>query len=994
MRLCLMVICGILFSCSKNDTVKMVKKKAPVLSTLTKKNLSTLGFECHQNKKETLEIKFPEIIKDIALVGNFFNGFANNKNIHFQIKFRRPLLPPLTTSLDEKRTELLKYFSIDPAVNGEFSFYDNSTVVFIPSDTLPFATRFIVTIGKGLKDIDGRRLKKDFSWQFNTKLPDITIESSRKVNYPCRLDETFEIKSNIELNLNTLKRCTRIVEEGTDRYIPFELFEHENNVNERDNSYYISFRYILKPELLQKNKRYKIIILSGVRTIRGNIPTENKYTLRIKTYSDFEFIGIDQTPYNPSDTHFFYTPLLIFSSPLQLDQYHKSNPEISLSLKGKDDTLVSKLFSYGNNRVDTFFYYYCSKITKGSSNYQIRLSPELTDQMGQKISNPGYYKFSTPSHRPFLLSPVGYRIVSSVKTPVLQIKHSNIDGVYYKIDKMKEADLFMMWKTKIARSPESFRYFDNMYKLINDNDTLIEYKRLKKNRSSIDSSFFDLKKYLNYGKYGTLVYEFFSPDVQYSSDDKIKEFSGMMQYSNIGMHVQIYPTSGIVKLNQLTDNEPVSDAQVEIYKWADIIYTDTGYIWDLDKPVTKGFTDKDGIFYYSMNEEEDVKKVYTREFHFRNRKELEYLVVAKKNGDMAYCFANDDFNKFTDVFWEGDGRRYAALFSDQQLYSPGDTIKLKGIVRYFRYGKIHMPAKDESIELDIDSDNKIKIDSNEFGDFGTFKCEIPTDHKWKCGEYNVYVYVSLNGFKADVAFYSFEIAEFRVPEFNVSFLNNQNIIVSNSKFDLVYSGKYYDGIPLSGAKSKLTVKKYKTNYIPKGWDNYQFQYSDYRKLADSSAKTITLNNDGMAIVPIDIKNDFAAKYNFDVEILGLNGQASAAHKSIIVLPNDTLIGVALEQKKQTGGDSVYLSVIVTNPGGTPMKGVPVEITFSQQVHKKKDVNITGLYRKKVISDTAAVKIGYFCEYGRYTVEARKSESQDSTLCATKVFWVFEDPYPP
>lgn len=841
MRLCLMVICGILFSCSQNDTVKMVRKKAPVLSTLTKKNLSTLGFDCQLDKKETLEIKFPEIIKDIALVGNFFNGFANNKNIHFQIKFRKPLLHSLTTRLDEKRTELLKYFSIDPAVNGEFSFFDNSTVVFIPKDTLPLATRFTVTIRKGLKDTGGGMIKKAFQWQFATEMPDITIESSDRVYYPCKLDEIYEIKSNIELNLNTLKRCTRIVEDGTDHYIPFELFEHENNANERDNSYYKSFRYILKPELLQKNKRYKIIILSGVRTIRGNIPTENNYTLRIKTYSDFEFIGIDQTPYNPSDIHFFYTPLLVFSSPLQLDQYHKSNPEISLSLMGKDDTLVSKLFSYGNNRVDTFFYYYCSKITKGSSNYQIRLSPELTDQMGQKISNPGYYKFSTPSHRPFLSSPCGYRIVPSVNTPVLQIKHSNIDGVYYKIHKMKEADLFMMWKTKIARFPESFRYFDDMYKLINDNDTINEYKRLKKNRSRIDSSLFDFKKYLNYGKYGTLAYEVFSPDVKYSSDNKIKEFSGMVQYTNIGMHVQIYPTCGIVKLNQLTDNKPVSDAQVEIYKWADIIYTDTGYIWDFDKPVAKGITDKDGIFYYSMNEEEDVKKVYTREFHFRNRKELEYLVVAKKNGDMAYCFANDDFNKFTDVFWEGDGRRYyAALFSDQQLYSPGDTIKLKGIIRYFRYGKIHIPAKDESVELDIDSDNKIKIDSNEFGDFGTFTCKIPSDHKWKYGKYIVHGYVILNGVKAYVANCSFEIAEFRVPEFTVSFSDNQNMIVTNSKFDLAYSGKFYDGNPLSEATSQLTVKKYKTSFRPEGWDNFQFQYSDYRQLIDSSAKKITL----------------------------------------------------------------------------------------------------------------------------------------------------------
>ena len=38
-----------------------------------------------------------------------------------------------------------------------------------------------------------------------------------------------------------------------------------------------------------------------------------------------------------------------------------------------------------------------------------------------------------------------------------------------------------------------------------------------------------------------------------------------------------------------------------------------------------------------------------------------------------------------------------------------------------------------------------------------------------------------------------------IPEFTVSFSDNQNMIVTNSKFDLAHSGKFYDGNPLSEA---------------------------------------------------------------------------------------------------------------------------------------------------------------------------------------------------
>ena len=67
-------------------------------------------------------------------------------------------------------------------------------------------------------------------------------------------------------------------------------------------------------------------------------------------------------------------------------------------------------------------------------------------------------------------------------------------------------------ENKGARFPESFRYFDDMYKLINDNDTINEYKRLRKTDQELTLHYLILKN-IKLWKIRNFSYEVFSPDV-------------------------------------------------------------------------------------------------------------------------------------------------------------------------------------------------------------------------------------------------------------------------------------------------------------------------------------------------------------------------------------------------------------------------------------------------------------------------------------------------
>ncbi|PIO47714.1 MAG: hypothetical protein CMR00_08910 [[Chlorobium] sp. 445] len=59
-------------------------------------------------------------------------------------------------------------FKIEPALKGTYRWLGARTIIFTPSDSLPLATTFKVSVPKGIKALSGKALAEDYTFEFTT----------------------------------------------------------------------------------------------------------------------------------------------------------------------------------------------------------------------------------------------------------------------------------------------------------------------------------------------------------------------------------------------------------------------------------------------------------------------------------------------------------------------------------------------------------------------------------------------------------------------------------------------------------------------------------------------------------------------------------------------------------------------------------------------------------------------------------------------------------
>ncbi|MEM1350545.1 MAG: Ig-like domain-containing protein, partial [Myxococcota bacterium] len=101
-------------------------------------------------------------------------------------------------------------FTLAPAVEGQFVWWGERTLVFKPNAPLPPATEFTVTVPKGTTSLDGKKLPEEYTFGFETpglKVNDVRAKPNRgeigpgttftvDFNLPVKLDD---VRANIQL---------------------------------------------------------------------------------------------------------------------------------------------------------------------------------------------------------------------------------------------------------------------------------------------------------------------------------------------------------------------------------------------------------------------------------------------------------------------------------------------------------------------------------------------------------------------------------------------------------------------------------------------------------------------------------------------------------------------------------------------------------------------------------------------------------------------------
>ncbi|MGZ3926355.1 MAG: alpha-2-macroglobulin family protein [Mucilaginibacter sp.] len=387
------------------------------------------------------------------------------------------------------------------------------------------------------------------------------------------------------------------------------------------------------------------------------------------------------------------------------------------------------------------------------------------------------------------------------------------------------------------------------------------------------------------------------------SDDEMLESIGSFRVSGMAYVMRGNPDENIqVVVTDRETGEPISGVRVEL---AGRVYKYINGASQWEDITEKGSTDDHGFFV--------TKKISGSNVSITLRAENDMLTDGNKyiNGSRDNSDADEPNDK-------------TILFTDRQIYRPGQTIYFKALQLQVAKGKSKIePGKDITVQfMDVNYKEvgSLQLKTNEFG---TVSGSFIIPQSMLDGN------VRLKTVDGDI---SVKVEEYKRPTFQVEFLPVKVSLKVNDT--VIVKGKVtaFSGYGLSQARVAYHITRnqnYDTRYA-------QVVYSDrYRYHAETKEiKTDTVTTDGQGNYTIKFKagrdkdeayNLVDYRYTINADVTDASGETHSAEKVVVVGYNDIAVRNYLPDQ-WLAKDSLAAPIWVDNLNGQAQKSeVKVEV---------------------------------------------------------------------
>ncbi|MEH2392870.1 MAG: alpha-2-macroglobulin [Nostoc sp.] len=863
--------------------------------------------------------KLPDWIEQISPIGD-----AKSLN-QIRIRFKEALIP--VESLDSpEQQKLLQKFAFSPPLPGQFRFLTPRMVGFQAEKALPIATRFQVTLKAGLVDLKNHRLDKDLPWTFNTESINLTnlpgVNPIEKADVePIDLQQKLQFTSNVELNLASVQEHLQLIPEGKNQGTGFkvELNKEEKPLKEENEDPLEKFDpsarnwiYNLIPQQnLEKATRYRLVFTPGIRPAYGNLPTEKEFATKLATYSPLAFQKINF--YGQPDAGGTYgrflkgSPQLEFNNVLLADSVKENitiNPApkaISRILQVNDEDKIVGINPYALEPAKT---------------YTITIGANLKDKFGQTLGKPVTLKYDTGDLAGDIWVPSDLNIFPTGKDLQLNISTGNLPESKYQA------------AYRVVK-PTDLVYFNNSNDLLPQPSDWQSFKVSGKKNQSVDIAV-PLRKKIS-ATTGMLAYGVQARTNKYQENGKElwrePTTYGLVELTNLGVFTQWFPESGLIRVNHLTDGSPVKDSLIEIYQSKLQAKSRPESV-----PCATGKTDENGTFRIVG---ERLQQCYSG--NETSSKSPQLLVIAHENQDWAFARTEEYSGVYgygIDAGWQvSKPESRGVIFSDRQLYQPGEKAWLTGFADYLQNGTIQQD-KNAVYQLTLVNPDgqKTNLGTQTTNEFGTFSLELPIKTTQRLG----YHTIQAKGKNGQEISGEFRVAEFKPPNFKVELNLDKEFALIDEKVDINAKSNYLFGAPVEGGEAKYFITRQQANFIPKGWGEFTFgrQWLWPEETPTISSDVLQTNAqldaNGTTSQTVTVAKDlpYPMTYQVDVQVADVSNLSVANSKTFTALPSNRLIG--LKSNFITDAGKVFpVEVVVTDPTGKPITGQSVRLELQQ-----------------------------------------------------------------
>ena len=435
------------------------------------------------------------------------------------------------------------------------------------------------------------------------------------------------------------------------------------------------------------------------------------------------------------------------------------------------------------------------------------------------------------------------------------------------------------------------------------------------------------------------------------------------------------PTMVLLRVAKMADGNPLAGVSVRAVDKENI-------------EILRDTTDKDGIARFS------------RGVLFPKDGEGVHLFIADTSTGPALQFANaQSYPSGTDYSRETK-KPHAEIVTDRNLYRPGQTVKMKGIVRDNASSGLMIPSGANVEWQVVEGDGgRIAGKGNALlSPYGGWDAEWSVPEKAKLGDYLVNCQADGKAYEGSTRI---SIEEYRVPLFSVMVEATPEV---GAKAHARVSSAYFHGAPNIGArvhwKATWAVaagavseeEEYETTSQSRRRFNSRTELGPYIDMLTAETKTVEgdakLDEHGTARLTCEspFKDNAAiAKVHvfWRADVTSLDGQTITGGEGAYIFPNETRLGIATTEKQgENGGINVNIDAV--DPANKKVDGVVVDVDLFHVITKVAKEQIAPfVFRYRNVDELAKVEskevktpaefVFPAIETGRYAIAASATD---------------------
>jgi uncharacterized protein YfaS (alpha-2-macroglobulin family) len=805
--------------------------------------------------------------------------------------FNRPVVP---LAASQEKSNLVNPLTFSPDLDGEGEWVNTSVYAFQPSKPLRAETTYQVTVKAGLEDaVQDTKLAEDYSWSFSTVKAGIKsfVLSDGREN-PEKFLQNVLLSENFTINFLQPMEQT-----GAEAAISLVTSTNEKIACDTEWNQEGTQVKLTPTENLSLNTQYTLEVAKSAKTSDGASLHEGLKWV-FYTVTSPEVISV--SPSDGTEQTIFSNELRIrFASPMNIESVKER-----IVITPKPAGEVDWWYNDWNWSISTYS-------LKPSTNYEIRLQAGMQDIYGNAIPKTQTIRFTTAAYEPsaYLEMPYPSTIIRQGGPQEFFITYRNVSSVLVKLYKVTPKQ-YVDFQTGAASLSDFLPETSDLIW-----QEVIE-SRGKLNERVLDSLSpkLEASSGLENGIYFLTLQ---SPDILYSNfyDDY-----RLIIVANASLNFKSSATDGLAWLTDLESGEPVADIPIKVYN-------------QKFESIGERVTDANGLVHLELP---PPSNDYANLF-----------VLAEDEQVFAFTSSNwgSGVNLWDYGIWDSyfspANQAKAYVYTERPIYRPGQPVYFKGIVRM-----------DEDLDYQLPYLEKVRITIENFKDtihdqeyplngMGTFAGELILDEDADLGYYTLSVFLPEE--TTAIGAVTFNVAEYRRPEFQVNVSSKPENVINGDAFSITVQADYYSGGGVSDAQVDWKLTKEAFRFTPP--DNYaMFSFEDYEEyedfyLTESSSSELAAEGQGktnelgvyQTSLPASLgTSGVSQQLTFEASITDLAQNLVSGRSTIIAHRAQVYPGIRATTYIGQAGKALTFEMAALDWEGKPLPNQTVSVEFIER----------------------------------------------------------------